>query len=111
MSWRVEGNVVVACNCDWGCPCNFNAYPTHGKCEGGWLWSIEHGQLDDINIDGLAVALFADWPGAIHEGGGVAVSYIDERANEDQRTALTRLLRGEIGGPWKLFINTYSLKV
>ncbi|MDQ3970872.1 MAG: DUF1326 domain-containing protein, partial [Thermoproteota archaeon] len=22
-----------ACNCDWGCPCQFNANPTHGNCE------------------------------------------------------------------------------
>ena len=23
-----------ACHCNWGCPCHFNAKPTHGNCEG-----------------------------------------------------------------------------
>jgi len=24
-SWKTKGAVLVACNCDYGCPCNFNA--------------------------------------------------------------------------------------
>lgn len=53
--------------------------------------------------------MFADWPGAIHEGDGVATAYIDERADEHQRSVLERLARGDVGGPWALFINTYEL--
>src|SRR5262249_28651037 len=53
--------------------------------------------------------IYADWPGAIHEGGGRAVAYVDERADDSQRDALTALLRGEAGGPWAIFINTYEL--
>jgi hypothetical protein len=34
--WKLKGTVLIACNCDYGCPCNFNALPTHGHCEGGW---------------------------------------------------------------------------
>jgi len=41
--WKLSGKVLVACNCDWGCPCNFNALPTTGKCEGGWTWHVEEG--------------------------------------------------------------------
>ena len=107
--WGLNGNVLIACNCDWGCPCNFNARPSHGHCEGGWIWAIEKGHVDDVRLDGLAVALFADWPGAIHEGGGRAAAYIDERANPAQSAALVRVLRGELGGPWGLFIKTYEL--
>lgn len=33
----------------------------------------------------------------------------DERATRDQRSALERLLRGALGGPWGLFIKTYVL--
>jgi hypothetical protein len=106
---QLTGNVLIACNCDSGCPCNFNARPTRGDCEGGWIWVIERGQIDGVTVDGLAVALFADWPGAIHEGGGRAACYVDERANPSQRTALTNLLYGEHGGPWGLFRKTYDL--
>jgi hypothetical protein len=107
--WRLNGNVLIACNCDWGCPCNFNARPSRGHCEGGWIWVIEQGHVDDVRLDGLGVALFADWPGAIHEGGGVAACYIDDRADEPQRSALTSVARGELGGPWGLFSRTYEL--
>jgi len=107
--WGVKGDVLIACNCDFGCPCNFNAPPSHGFCEGGWIWSIERGHVADVRVDGLGVALFAKWPGAIHEGGGRAVCYMDERADPTQRAALTRVLRGELGGPWGLFIKTYQL--
>jgi hypothetical protein len=48
-------------------------------------------------------------PGAIHEGGGKAVAYYDERADERQRGALENLLRGGEGGPWGIFINTFEL--
>jgi hypothetical protein len=39
--WRVKGTMLVACSCDYGCPCNFNTPPTTGDCEGGWTWHIE----------------------------------------------------------------------
>lgn len=108
-TWRLSGNVLIACNCDWGCPCNFNARPSRGACQGGWIWVIEEGGVDGTDMAGLGSAVFAKWPGAIHEGGGRAVCYVDERADERQRDALGRVLRGELGGPWGIFINTYEL--
>ena len=80
-SWRLNGKVLVACNCDWGCPCNFNARPTTGKCEGGWTWHIEEGSYGDIKLHGLSFSVYANWPGAIHEGNGVALLLIDARAD------------------------------
>ncbi len=109
MTWNLKGTVLIACNCAYGCPCNYNARPTTGDCEGGWTWIIDKGELDGVKVDGLGLAVFADWPAAIHEGGGVASAYIDEKADEQQRVALTRVARGEVGGPWATFINTYKL--
>jgi hypothetical protein len=109
MSWSLEGTILIACNCDWGCPCNVNARPTNGDCEGGWTWSVERGRYDDVSLDSLAFSIFADWPGAIHEGGGRAVAFFDERAEPEQREALKRLVRGDAGGPWSIFITTYEL--
>lgn len=108
-SWQARGRVLIACNCDYGCPCNVNGLPTTGKCEGGWTWAIEEGRVGDVSVDGFALAVFANWPGAIHEGGGVAVGVIDERADDRQAEALTSLIRGEGGGPWGIFITTYEL--
>jgi hypothetical protein len=107
--WRVKGNVLIACSCDWGCPCNFNARPTRGFCQGGWTWIIDEGRVGDVDVGGIALSIFCAWPKAIHEGDGKATAVIDDRAGEAQFEALTPLVRGEIGGPWGIFINTYEL--
>jgi len=75
--WNLKGHVLVACNCDWGCPCNFNALPTAGKCEGGWTWHVDAGNVDGVTLDGLNFSVYVNWPGAIHEGNGVALILID----------------------------------
>jgi hypothetical protein len=108
-AWQLNGSVLIACNCDWGCPCNFNARPSRGHCEGGWIWVIDSGNVSGVGLDGLGIALFADWPGAIHEGGGRAACYLDERADAAQRATLTSVLQGKVGGPWGLFRKTYDL--
>jgi hypothetical protein len=41
-----------------------------------------------------------NWPGAIHEGDGVAVLLVDERSDDAQREAIHTLVKGEVGGPW-----------
>lgn len=107
--WALTGTVLVGCNCDYGCPCNFNAPPSRGDCEGGWVWHVEQGTYDGVDLSGLTLGLFADWPGAIHEGNGKAVAFYDERADERQAAALEALLLGGEGGPWGIFINTYEL--
>ena len=98
--WALTGQVVVACNCDWGCPCNFNARPTTGKCEGGWTWHVERGSYGDVPLDGLNFSVYANWPGAIHEGKGEALILVDERADARQRAAIEMLVGGTVGGPW-----------
>jgi hypothetical protein len=107
--WKLRGTLLIACNCDYGCPCNFNARPSRGECEGGWLWHVERGSVGEVTLDGLTWAVYCDWPGAIHEGGGRAVAFYDERADEVQREAIAAFVRGEHGGPWGVFINTYDL--
>ena len=56
-SWSLSGKVLISCNCDWGCPCNFNALPTKDKCEGGWTWHVERGSFGDTNLDGLSFSV------------------------------------------------------
>lgn len=107
-AWMTKGTIVIACNCDYGCPCNSNAMPTHGHCEGGWTWRIEQGRYGDVALDGLCVGWYADWPGAIHQGNGVGMYLIDERADEQQRAALVSLLEGGAGGPWGIFRKTVT---
>jgi hypothetical protein len=99
-SWQLEGTVLVACNCDYGCPCNFNAPPTQGHCEGMWTWHVDSGRYGDVALDELTFTVAVQWPGAIHEGNGHGVFLVDERADDAQREAIATLMGGEVGGPW-----------
>ena len=107
MDWELKGTVIVACNCDYGCPCNFNALPTTGKCEGTWTWHVERGTFGDISLDDLNFTVCVNWPGAIHEGNGEALILVDERADEAQRNAIETLVGGDAGGPWGVLAWTW----
>jgi hypothetical protein len=94
-TWKVHAYFLDACNCDWGCPCQFNAKPTHGNCEGVAGYHIVTGIYGtNIKLDGLNMALIASWPGQLHEGHGKASYYIDNRANERQFEALSNIITG-----------------
>jgi len=106
--WSLKGTVLVSCNCDYGCPCNFNALPTQGKCEGGWTWHAEEGNWDGLSLAGLDFSLYVNWPGAIHEGNGKLAAFVDAESDE-QREAIGKILMGEDGGmPWEILATTVS---
>lgn len=106
-TWKLNGTVFVACNCDWGCPCNFNALPTKGKCEGGWTWHVDNGTYGQVALDDLNFSVYVNWPGAIHDGHGEALILVDERADERQRAAIDALVGGKVGGPWGILAWTW----
>lgn len=95
VDWRMKGKYVKNCNCAFGCPCDFNARPTHGHCEGMAGMAIETGHFGDVRLDGLCWAANYHWPGALHEGNGTLQPIIDERADERQREALLTILSGK----------------
>lgn len=107
VDWMIKGPKISSCNCAYGCPCEFNARPTHGFCEGLEGHLIEEGYFGDIRLDGLIIGARFRWPGAVHEGRGVAQGFIDERADEAQRDALFTILDGEEQVPTSVF-NIYG---
>ena len=94
-SWRIEARELANCNCAYGCPCQFNALPTHGNCRAVIAYQIDHGNYGDVPLDGLRAALIASWPGPIHEGKGTMQVIVDERADPRQREALRKIIHGE----------------
>jgi len=104
INWRIAGEQVVSCNCNWGCPCQFNALPTTGRCEGIGAYQINEGYFGNTRLDGVRFAGVAWWPGAIHEGNGVWRTIVDEQATNEQREALIALANGQHGGTiWEIF--------
>lgn len=100
--WHLKGSILGACNCDWGCPCNFDAPPTYGHCNGTYVWQIREGRFGEVKLDGLCMGWVGESPGAMHLGHGVAQKIIDEHADDRQRAALLSLLSGEFGGPFEI---------
>jgi hypothetical protein len=41
--WTIKGREFSQCNCAYGCPCQFNARPTHGNCHAVVGIEIEKG--------------------------------------------------------------------
>jgi len=93
--WMVKSHTFGNCNCDSNCGCQFNVSSTHGFCqfiEGG---QIVDGHFNDISLNGLNWAFMITWPGEIAEGSGKRQIIIDERADEAQRQALSKIVAGE----------------
>ena len=102
-SWNIKGNMIGACSCDWGCPCNFDARPTHGWCQGTYAWHIAEGRFGGVSLDGLYIIWAGESPGPIHEGHLTTQVVVDARADDRQREALLTLFGGEHGGPFAIF--------
>jgi hypothetical protein len=94
VNWYLEGVSFGNCNCDYGCPCQFERRPTQGNCRGFEVLRIEQGHFGDVRLDGLHTAVLYAWPGAIFEGNGTMQAIIDERADARQRQALATILHG-----------------
>jgi hypothetical protein len=101
--WRLEGEWIKNCSCAFGCPCDFNAPPTHGSCQGLVGMKIAKGHFGSTKLDGLVFAGTVDFPGPLHEGNGQLQPIIDERATPEQREALFSILSGKHSDEGTLF--------
>ena len=104
-TWASRGDYVENCNCDVVCPCLFStkapltSQPTEGACEVPFVFHIDQGHFGDTRLDGLNTVVVLRTPGAMAEGNASAALYIDERADEPQQQALTKIFSGAAGGP------------
>jgi hypothetical protein len=105
--WSIKGPHFANCNCDYGCPCQFNALPTYRSCLAVVAWQIDEGHFGDVRLDGLRAINTYAWPGAVHEGDGSLQSIIDERADQKQRAALSAIMQGEGAEPGMIMLQIY----
>ncbi len=93
--WNIQGEELVNCNCNYGCPCQFGVLPTTGTCEAVVVYDIKTGHYGATKLDGLRAAGVYQWPGAIHEGNGQMQLIIDENATPEQKAALEAIMTGQ----------------
>lgn len=63
VEWWIKGREFANCNCSYGCPCQFNALPTHGHCRAAVGWQIDQGVYGTVKLDALSAAGLYAWPG------------------------------------------------
>jgi hypothetical protein len=118
--WRLEGDYFDGCNCKSICPCIFALDPTEGHCKGVAAWHIEKGHFagrtnngsntnsnktdnNSVNLANLNVILTVYAPGHMFTGPKWKIAvYLDEKANNDQKNALTKIFTGQAGGEFLL---------
>lgn len=108
IKWKLKIEHLMACNCNWGCPCSFDAPPTYVTCEAALGYRVVEGKYGDVKLDGLGWVLAAIWPGPLHERNGRGVVYLDSRAKGAKRDALEAIATGKAGGPIGIFMSTVT---
>lgn len=106
----MKADYVETCNCDYGCPCNFNGLPTYGFCRALVFYHIRNGKFGNVVLDGIDVITAGSWPKAIHEGNGTAQLFVSKKATADQRKAVIEIFSGKAkgDGPFAIFAGTYK---
>ena len=88
INWHIKGKQFGNCNCNYGCPCQFNALPTDNYCHGMGAFLIEEGFFGKVDLKGVKSVFMAKWPGPIHEGKGQMQIILDANSTEEQQNAV-----------------------
>jgi len=97
-TWSLKGQYFETCNCEAACPCVFLSPPTEGDCKLLASWHIEEGNYGGVSLEGLNVLLAVFSPGHMLKVKWKAALYLDERADQPQKDALTKIFAGQSGG-------------
>jgi hypothetical protein len=99
MAWNVSGQAIELCNCNVLCHCWLGpAKPDQGWCGGAFIFDIQTGSADGVDLSGKKVAFSANWPGDFWSGNGTARMYLDDSASAEQRRELEAIFSGKKGG-------------
>ena len=103
--WKVKGEWFDVCRCDVPCPCSWAQPPDGGFCEGILVWHIQQGHYGTVTLDSLNVVMVGAFKGNVWENPTdfVCAIFMDDRANEAQRSALQMVFSGRAGGWPKRF--------
>jgi hypothetical protein len=72
--------------------------PSHDDCTVLAAWHIDEGKFNNHNLAGMNVVGVFHSPGSMFTTKWRVALYIDDKASDDQRNALTRIFAGQEGG-------------
>ena len=105
VSWNIDFDYIETCNCPTVCPCPFTGWPSseNGDCHLMGSFHIVKGSYGSTDLRGLNVVSVHEVPGNMRAGGYRSATYVDERGDADQRTALEAIFTGQAGGVFEGF--------
>ena len=73
----------------------------NGTCQSVNAYRIEKGDINGVDVSGLAIANACLIPGNVLRAKWRVIVYVDDRATPTQEEALVKAFLGELGGPLK----------
>ena len=101
-SWNITGEYYETCSCDFVCPCilgQMMTRPSKGSCTFAMALHILRGSFGGLSLDDISFIVLGYTPGEMAKGNWSVGLVIDERANAQQRDAITAIASGAAGGP------------
>ncbi|MDQ2910260.1 MAG: DUF1326 domain-containing protein [Actinomycetota bacterium] len=96
------GNLLRELQLRCALPCgaaSFALPADNERCQALLVFHVDEGEIEGVEVSGLSIALLADTPGMMIDGGWRVGVYMDEQASEDQANALGAVFSGQKGGP------------
>lgn len=102
-NYHIQGSYYEACNCDAICPCRRQngvalGLATHGNCDFILSWEILKGRYRALDLSGLSVCMAGTYHDEEEGSPWSIFLYVDERADEAQLAAISKIFRGAAGG-------------
>ena len=108
INWHIKGKQFGNCNCNYGCPCQFNSPPTDNYCHGMGAFLIEEGFFGDIDLKGVKAVSMMKFPGPIHEGKGQMQIILDSNSTLNQQNAILSIMYGKETEPMATAFAMYT---
>jgi hypothetical protein len=84
------------------CPCStsgLTAPADQERCDVVLAFHVVSGLVEGVDVSGLTVAVVADAPSLMSEGGWRVGMFMDAGADPEQAEALSKVFSGQLGGP------------
>jgi hypothetical protein len=106
MAWSLRGTYFENYPCDMVCPCTTSGLTKPAnteRCRVVLVFHIDSGEVDEVDVSNLTVAVLADTPQVMADGNWRVGVFMDEDANEEQADKLGAVFSGQLGGPMEAF--------
>ena len=99
MAYKLEGTLLEVCTCNILCPCWVGEDPDNPTCDSIFAYHFDRGSVNGTDVAGRTLALFVHIPGNVLKGNWKVALFVDDKATEQQQSALVDVWTGKLGGP------------